>query len=217
MFNKKEILVILITSVVLAFSVNLFVLNFLKLDAWIAFLWTLLAVFCVIAINVIAKKLAGFFLETETEIKFWEIEGYGIRKRRHFKKPFAIGAFLPLVSKIILFPINGLAWMASLVFEVKPRSYRSARRHGLYTFSEMTEEHIGYIAAAGIFLNLIFAVIGYLVGFTEFSRLNIYYAFFNMIPISHLDGNKIFFGNIVLWSFLACLVVAGLFSIVFII
>jgi Zn-dependent protease len=211
MFNKKEILIILITSVVIAFSVNLFI------SGYIAFLWTLLAVFCVIAINVLAKKISGFFLETETEIKFWEIEGYGLRKRRHFKKPFAIGAFLPLVSKIILFPINGLAWMGSLMFEVKPSSYRAARRHGLYTFSEMTEEHIGYIAAAGIFMNLIFAVIGYLLGFTEFSRLNIYYAFFNMIPISHLDGNKIFFGNIILWSFLACLVVAGLFSIIFIV
>jgi Zn-dependent protease len=173
--------------------------------------------FCVIVINVLAKKITGFYLETDIEIKFWEIEGFGIRKRRQFKKPFAIGAFLPLISKIILFPIQGLTWMASLMFEVKPRSYRAARRHGLYTFSEITEEHMGYIAAVGIFASLIFAVIGYLIGFTEFARLNLYYAFFNMIPISHLDGNKIFFGNIVLWSFLACLVVVGLFFMIFII
>ncbi len=211
MFNKKEILIILVTSVVIAFSTNLL------LGGYIAFLWTLLAVFCVTVINVLAKKISSFYLETETEIKFWEIEGYGIRKRKHFKKPFAIGAFLPLVSKILFFPIQGLAWMASLVFEVKPKSYRAARRHGLYTFSEMTEEHMGYIAAAGIFANLIFAVVGYLVGFTEFSRLNIYFAFFNMIPLSHLDGNRIFFGNIILWSFLACLVAAGLFFMIFII
>lgn len=211
MFNKKEILIILITSIVIAFSVNLF------LSGYIAFLWTLLAVFAVIVINVLAKKFTGFLLETEVEMKFWEIEGWGIKKRKNFKRPFAIGAFLPLLSKIILFPINGLAWMASLVFDVKPRSYRAARRHGLYTFSEMTEEHMGYIAAAGIFASLIFAVVGYLLGFNEFARLSIFYAFFNMIPISHLDGNKIFFGNIVLWSFLACLVVAGLLSIIFIV
>jgi Zn-dependent protease len=211
MFNKKEILIILITSVVIAFSVNLF------LSGYIAFLWTLLAVFAVIVINVLAKKVTGFLLETEVEMKFWEIEGWGIKKRKNFKRPLAIGAFLPLISKIILFPINGLAWMASLVFDVKPRSYRAARRHGLYTFSEMTEEHMGYIAAAGIFASLIFAVIGYLIGFNEFARLSIFYAFFNMIPISHLDGNKIFFGNIVLWSFLACLVIAGLLSIIFIV
>ena len=63
MFNKKEILIILITSVVIAFSTSLF------LNGYVAFLWTLLAVFCVIVINVLAKKLTGFFLETETEIK----------------------------------------------------------------------------------------------------------------------------------------------------
>ncbi|MCL5729999.1 MAG: hypothetical protein M1165_00315 [Candidatus Pacearchaeota archaeon] len=210
MIKTNEVIAILLSTIVIAFSVNLI------LGGFIAFLWTLLAVFCVIAVNVIAKKLIGFYLETETEIRLWEIEGYGIRKRRHFKRPFAIGAILPLVSKIILFPINGFVWMASLVFDVKPKASRSARRHGLYTFSEMTEEHMGYIAAAGIAANLLFAVVGYLVGFAEFSRLNIYYALFNILPFSNLDGNKIFFGNIVLWSFLAALVGIGLFFMIFI-
>lgn len=211
MFTKNEVLIILVTSVLLAFSSSLL------LNGWITFLWTLLAVLSLIVINVIAKKIAGFYLETKIEMKFWEINGWGIRKRKTFKNPIAIGAILPLLSKIILFPINGLAWMASLVFEVKPNSSRAARRHGLYTFSEMTEEHIGYIAAAGIVANLVFAVIGYLIGFNEFSRLSLFYAFFNMVPISHLDGNKIFFGNIVLWSFLACLVTIGLFFMIFIV
>jgi Zn-dependent protease len=107
--------------------------------------------------------------------------------------------------------------MASLTFEVKAKTYRAARRHGLYTFSEMTESHIAYIAAAGILANLIFAVIGYLVGFTEFSVLNLYYALFNLLPLSKLDGNKIFFGNLILWSFLVCLAVVGLFLRIFIV
>ncbi|MFZ1970780.1 MAG: hypothetical protein WAU65_01200 [Candidatus Nanoarchaeia archaeon] len=211
MFNKKEVATIIIAAIIIAFSTSLL------LGGIIAFLWTLLAVFVLILINVLAKKIFGFYLETETEIKFWEINGMGIKKRKNFNKPFPMGAFLPLLSKIVLFPLNGFAWMASLVFEVKPKSQRAAKRHGLYTFSEMTEEHIGYIAAAGILATLVFAVIGYLLGFTEFSKLSLYYALFNMIPISSLDGNKIFFGNIVLWSFLSCLVVVGLFFMIFII
>jgi Zn-dependent protease len=211
MFNKKEIIVILVATIIIAFSANFL------FGGWTAFLWTLLAVFFVILINVFAKKISSFYLDSETEIKFWELESIGIRKRRHLKKPLIIGAFMPLISKIILLPVQGLAWMASLAFEVKPKTYRAARRHGLYTFSEMTEKHIGYIAAAGILANMIFAVIGYLIGFTEFSRLNIYYALFNLLPISNLDGNKIFFGNLVLWSFLACLAVVGLFFIIFIV
>ena len=211
MFTKNEVIVILIATIVLAFSANFL------LGGYVAFLWTLLAVFFVILINVFAKKISSFYFEAETEVKFWELEAVGIRKRKHFKKPFIIGAFIPLIAKLFLIPISGFTWMASLVFDVKPKTYRAARRHGLYTFSEMTESHIAYIAAAGILANLIFAVIGYLLGFTEFSRLNIYYALFNMLPLSHLDGNKIFFGNLVLWSFLACLVLVGLFFLVFIV
>ncbi len=198
-------------SVVIAFAANMLSSGIIGL------LWTLLAVFGIIIINVLAKKIAGFYLETKTEIKIWEIEGIGIKKRRNFKKPFPIGAIFPLFAKIILLPVQGLTWMASLVFDVKPYPHRAARRHGLYTFSEITEEHMAYIAAAGIFANLVFSIIGYLVGFTEFAKLNILYAFFNMIPISHLDGNKIFFGKIALWSVLASLVAVGLFFMIFII
>lgn len=211
MFTKKEIIIILVATVILAFSAN-----FLS-GGLIPFLWTLLAVFVVLLVNILAKKISSFYFEAETEVKFWEWEAIGIRKRRHFKRPFAVGAFMPLLAKLFLLPIQSFTWMASLVFDVKPKSYRAARRHGLYTFSEMTENHIAYIAAAGIFANLAFAVIGYLLGFTEFSRLNIYYALFNMLPISSLDGNKIFFGSLILWSFLAALVVVGLFFLIFIV
>jgi Zn-dependent protease len=54
-------------------------------------------------------------------------------------------------------------------------------------------------------------------GFSEFSRLSIYFAFFNMIPISDLDGNKIFFGSLILWSFLAALVLIGLGYVFFLV
>ena len=74
----------------------------------------------------------------------------------------------------------------------------------------MTEYHIGVIAGWGILANLFFALIGYLIGFTEFARLNIYFAFFNIIPLSNLDGNKIFFGSFIFWSFLAILTIIGL-------
>ena len=79
---------------------------------------------------------------------------------------------------------------------------------------------MGLIAASGIFANLFFAIIGYLVGgpfFTLFSLLNIWMAFFNIIPISDLDGNKIFFGSLILWSFLAALTIIGLGYAIFLV
>ncbi|MBT96626.1 hypothetical protein CMI49_00815 [Candidatus Pacearchaeota archaeon] len=201
MLNKKEITAILIVTLVLAFTISLMkTLNI--------FLYSLIAVFLIIIINIIAKKVASYYLDSEIEIKLWEIKRYGFKPRRYFKNPFPAGIFLPII--FIIFSLGYFKWMASLIFDVKPKTYRAAKRHGLYNFSEMTEDHIGLIASAGILVNLIFGIIGYLINFPEFAKLNIYYAFFNMLPIADLDGNKIFFGSIVIWSFLAVLVLIGL-------
>lgn len=201
MLNKNEILAIGVITLILAFTISL-------LKSMEIFLYTLLTVFLVIAINLIAKKVASFYLGTEIEVKIWEIKRYGFNVNRYFKRPFPAGAFFPII--VTAFSFGYLIWMASLVFEVKPNIYRKAKRHGLYAFSEMTEEHIGKIAAVGVLANLAFSILGYLMGYPDFARLNIYFAFFNMLPLSNLDGNKIFFGSMVLWSFLASLVLIGL-------
>ena len=214
MINKREILIISLIILIIGFSLNLS-LNFF--EEWKTVLYTLLSVAILILINIFTKKVVAYRLDSEIEMRAWEVGKYGFTKDKHSKKPFPLGAFLPIISKIILFPLKSFVWMASMVFDVKPRIYRGAKRFGLYTFSEITEYHLGLIAASGIAINLILSVIGYLLGFPLFARLNIYYAFFNMIPISDLDGNKIFFGNLILWAFLASLTLIGMLFAIFII
>jgi Zn-dependent protease len=215
MLNKKEIFLIALIIIIISLSVNL------SLDItenWKKIWGTLLAVSLVILLNIFAKKITAYKLDSEIEMKILEMKkiGFtGMRYIKHLKKPFPIGAFLPIISKIIFFPFKSFVWMACLVFDIKPRIYRGARRYGLYTFSEMTEYHLGLIAASGIVINLISAIAGYFLGFPLFARLNIYCAFFNMLPISELDGNKIFFGSLVLWSFLASLVLIGMLFAIF--
>ncbi|HEB46886.1 MAG TPA: hypothetical protein ENI22_00260 [Candidatus Pacearchaeota archaeon] len=201
MINSKEISTFLLITFILAVTVS-FIRN-VNL-----FLYTLLAIFVLILINIIAKKIAAFYLESEIEVGLWEIKRYGFKKARHFKRPFPAGIFLPIIVSV--FSLGSLVWLASLVFDVKPKVYRAAKRHGLYSFSEMTEYHIGLIATAGVVANLAFAILGYFLGFPEFARLSIFFAFFNMIPISDLDGNKIFFGSLVTWSFLAAITLVGM-------
>lgn len=203
MLSKKEVGAIFIAILVLSFAIN-------PAQSFQNFLLAFISIFFVVAINITAKKITGFKLDSEVEIKSWEIKRFGFTPKTKLKKWFPIGVFLPILSKIFLWPFKNFTWMASLVFDVKAKTYRAAKRHGLYSFSEMTEDHIGYIAAAGIAANIIFSLIGYLIGFPLFSKLNIYYAFFNLIPISNLDGNKIFFGNSILWSFLATLTLLGM-------
>jgi hypothetical protein len=214
MINKKELYIIPLIIVVIAFSASfsLAISNF-----WEIFLMTLLASAIVILSNILAKKIAAHMLDSEIEIKIWEVGKYGFDKNHHTKRAFPMGAVLPLISKIILFPLNSFVWMASLVFDVKAKVSRGAKRFGLYTFSDVTEYHIGLIAAAGILINLIIAAIAYFAGFALLARLSMYYAFFNMLPLSELDGNKIFFGNLIMWSFLAALVLIGMLFAIFII
>ena len=204
MLNRKEFLTIIGVSLVLAFLINL-LLDFNS------FLVALLSVFVIIMINVSIKKAASYFFELDTEIKLWKFKRWGYKPHQYLKRDFPAGVFFPIISKVIFFPLlNGFVWMASLVFEVKTKVYRSAKRHGLYSFSEISEDHLAYIASAAIFVNLLFAVIAYLVGFSDFAKLSIWFVFFNMLPFSNLDGNKIFFGSKALWSFLATITLIAL-------
>ncbi|MEK6817211.1 MAG: hypothetical protein AABX80_00250 [Nanoarchaeota archaeon] len=203
MINHKEILAIISVSIIIAFSITL-------LSGFAAFLATLLSVFVLIIINVFTKKLAGEFFELKTEIKLWEFKRWGYKPYQSFKKNIPAGAIFPIISRIIFFPLKGFVWMASLVFDVKAKIYRTAKRHGIYSFSDVSEDHLAYIAGAGILVNLLAAAVGYLIGFSEFAKFNIWFAFFNLIPISNLDGNKILFGNKILWSFLATITLIAL-------
>jgi Zn-dependent protease len=158
-------------------------------------------------INILVKKLAAFILDSEIEVRFWEMKRWGFWPGQQFKKPFPIGLVLPIIVTVLSY--GYIYWLGSLIFDVKGKVYRAAKRYGLYKFSEVTEWHIGWIAAWGVIANLFFAIVGYIFGFPEFARLNIYFAFFNLIPFSSLDGNKIFFGSVTMWALLAILTLIG--------
>jgi hypothetical protein len=219
--NKKEIGMIIVSVIILSFIIALSkdLSNFKENIAY-----AFLMVFIIILLNIFGKKAMARYLDSEIEIKLWEIERYGlfgvssgglIHPSKKFKKPIPAGALIPIIVSLIT--LGYVKWMATLVFDVKASVYRSAKRHGIYAFSEMTEYHIGIIAAAGIFVSFVSAVIAYLFGYEEFARLSLYFVFFNMLPLSDLDGNKIFFGSIILWSFLIALSLIGLGYAVFMI
>lgn len=204
MLNKKELTIIFIMTIILGFSLSL--MRSLEL-----FLWSSFSIFLVMMINIAAKKVASFYLDSEIELKLWSVKRYGFRPHDHFKEPFPFGAFLPILT--VMMSYGYIVWLACFTFDVKAKIYRAARRYGLYSFSEMTEYHIGLIAAAGVIANLLFAGIGYIIGMPpqmNFVNLNIWFAFFSLIPFSDLDGSKIIFGNLIIWTFLTGLTGAAL-------
>ena len=210
MFTKKESAGIFVAILTMSFALSIWNLKI--------FPSIFLSIFLIVLANIIAKKISAYNFEAKIENRIWEVQKYGFKPESRFNKPLFfgminvrsvwMGIILPVITSII--SLGYFTWLGVLVFDVKPKSYRTAKRHGLYSFSEMTENQIGYIAAFGVLANLLLAVVGYLIGFELFAKLNIYCAFFNMIPLSDLDGNKIFYGNIVLWSFLSALTLVGL-------
>jgi hypothetical protein len=207
MFNKKEIAIIIVSSVILGFIISNFQTS--------KILWfSIFSIFSIVLINTLAKKMAGHYFESDVKVGLWEVGRYGWRPENRFRKPLPAGIIFPIILKLISF--GRFNWLAFLTFDVEAKVSRAARRHDIYTFSELSEYHLGVIAAWGIIVNLFFALIGYLIGLPpemNFVKLSIGYTFFNMFPISDLDGNKIFFGSITLWSFLAAIVLLGvLFS-----
>lgn len=198
--DKKEIITIIIASIVLAVTVA-FKSNNL-------FYASLLSFLIIISINVIAKKIAGHNFETEVKTKFWTWQQFGMRKDMHLKNPVPM-AWLPLI--ISLFTRGLVSWLAILEFDIEAKPERAAKRHGVYRFTQVTEWHMGLIAIWGLIANLIAAIIGYIIGFELFAKLSIYFIVWNTIPIGRLDGSKIFFSNRGLWAtiFIIAIMVLG--------
>ncbi len=167
------------------------------------------------------KKFAAEYFESEIHIRTWTTSRYGAHPYRKFITPIQIGLLLPFITATITKGI--IIWFAPLVFDIKRKIYKVGRRHDkLNSFLETTEKETGKIASFGILMNLIFALIFFLIGFKEFASLNIYFTFFNILPFSDLDGAKIYFsGNKILgilnaWKFLASIIfVATLLSLAF--
>ena len=88
MINQKEIGAIVLISLIIAASMSIFKIG--------VFLGILISMLIVIVINSIAKKIAAFYLESEIEIKPWQIQRYGLNKRGKTKTPLFTGVFLTI-------------------------------------------------------------------------------------------------------------------------
>lgn len=155
--------------------------------------FNLIIVALVIILNILAKKAVAYFYEAKIEHKAWTIQRFGFGREQHFNKPVPAGIIIPFFLSIVT--LGYWIWMAVLEFDIYSTTARAAKQHGMHRFTEITEIHLGLIAASGVVINLIAAVIGYIIGFPEFSRLSIYYACYSMIPLGNLDGAKIFFSG----------------------
>lgn len=198
--NLKEINIILFS----AFILSLFYL-FSGLDKFfLGFLMFLIIIF----VYVLTQKLTAYYHEAVIETKVWDVQRFGFLEKAYVKKPIPLGFILALIFPFL--SQGYFKWFALTETEIIARKARVARRHGFFSFPEMTEWHIGVICASGTIALLGLAILAYLFNLTLLAKSSIYFAFFNMLPIGKLDGTKVFFANPFFWAILFFLCLVGL-------
>jgi len=162
--------------------------------------------FSVIAMGVpvITRKAVAHSFDAEVEHKIWYLHRYGWRQGYRFNVPVPFGVFVPLFISFFGI-VNGTMFFVFtiLTYETKALKHRVAKRFGKRSYTLMTDWHDGLIGAAGIVSMLVIAIFSYYGGFFYFAKLSAYYAFWNMIPFSSLDGTRIYFGNRIIYFVLA--------------
>lgn len=158
----------------------------------------------IIGANIISKKIMASRLDADVEHEIWKMERYGLKPEERLGKSIWAGVIIPLFIAIVT--LGSIKLMTILTYETRALKRRAAKRFGPYSFTEMTDYHNALVGAAGIISALLITFITYWLpgGFwIIIGRMATFYAFFNMIPFSKLDGSQIYFGSRVLWSVLA--------------
>ena len=200
MITLKEIGGLIIALLILAFSYS-----FINPDL---FLQGLVFFAVILTVYVAAKKFMAYYFESEEETKIWTFQRYGIYERSYLKTPVPLGIILPFFLTIL--SLGLIPWYAVTESDVKPTTSRVARRHEFYSYSELTEWHIGLISAAGVLACFILAFFAYFLDYGTLSKLSIFFAAFNLIPLGKLDGTRIVFGSRILYFMLVAVTILGL-------
>ena len=192
MITSREILSLTLALIVLAFT-NSFEKIVLNKNFNLAFINSLLFFAIILIIYTFAKKFVAYYYEAEEETKIWTFQRYGLHEKNYFKNPVPIGIILPFILSIL--SLGYIKWFAVTESEIKPLSIRAVKRHGIYSFSEMTEGHLALISAAGIFSMFLLSILAYIINLPALAKLSIFFATFNLLPLGKLDGTKIFLGS----------------------
>lgn len=157
----------------------------------------------VVAIPIIVKKAMAHSLDANVVHRIWEFRRFGFRPRQRFSKAVPFGVIVPLFFS--LFSLGLWRVMTFLTYETKALKHRAAKRFGFYSYTSMTDWHIGLIGASGVVSLLLISLVSYFPGWETLSKMAAYYAFWNLVPFSKLDGSQIFFGSRILWAVLSAI------------
>ena len=213
-FDRKEV-----TWIIISIIIFTFIILFPIIDPN-PFLLIIPAI--IIITNVIAKKYAANYFNIKIKYNVWQFQRYWFHSRSKLKKPIPMGLIFPFF--LAFFSLGLIKPFIFLQFDYENNEQkRMLKRTGRIRRTEINESDPAFTAAWGFYALLILSIISVLLAsITEFSlfldlaKYSLFYGAWNLLPISNLDGAKLFFGNVFNWAvlafifFIAVLATAGL-------
>ncbi len=202
MFSKKEIIWIIIAILITGFLIE--INEELRLDL-IGLLWAAI----IILTSVFTKKITAPIYSIKIEHKIWGLKQWWWTKRAYFKKPIPVGLILPFFLSILSLGLIKLFTILQFSSENLSKK-RVLKKRGENRYSEINDSDIAFTVAWGFWALLLLALIGFFIKQPELTKYSIYYGIWNLLPISQLDGAKLFFGSFINWLFLAIIYIISL-------
>ena len=190
--EKKEIIA-LILSVVIMTLIIFFGSKTQTLPALIRYL--LLAI-GIIGFVILAKKIVAYNLDVRIINKTWEFQRYGIAEHSKFNQAIPVGLIVPLL--LSLFSAGIIKFLAFLQFDSYALPTKAVKKYGIVRLSGILEWDDALIVFYSLMPLLALAIIAKFfspIFFIEFAKYSWIYVFCNLLPISQLDGTKLFFGS----------------------
>tara|TARA_Y100000034_G_scaffold97974_2_gene119831 strand:+ start:858 stop:1487 length:630 start_codon:yes stop_codon:yes gene_type:complete len=192
-FTKKEFVWVIVAIIILGFIIEFSEAHTITFKG---FIYAAVIIFT----SILIKNLAADYFYLNIEHKVWEIKQYWFTARGHFKKPIPFGLILPFFIAFV--SIGTMKIMTILQFNGKPSKKKILKKRGSQRKEEANESDFAFISAWGFWGLIILAIISSLIKQPELAKYALYYGTWNLLPISQLDGSKLFFGSLANWILL---------------
>ena len=211
-FKRGEFFSLILSSITLGFIFSFrewgYGVNFDFSIGIINLLKTSVIAMLLLLIYQLASKLVALRNGAYTKYKIWYFKRYWFKEKHKFKTPIKVGLFIPLILAVFT---NGIVKFAATgCSEINEISHRRLGKK----YKHLTEYQIALISLAGpMTLILIATMLSHLEIFSKLVLMGYSIAIFSMIPLSKLDGAKVFFGSAPLYIFSIIFMLSTIFLI----
>jgi hypothetical protein len=210
MFTKKEIIWIIVATLIMGLAISFYLENDKVKLATDPYLY--LISFIIVFVPVLIKQLASKHFSIEIEHQVWSFQRFWIYERSYFKKPIPIGLLLPVILSFL--SLGFIKPLAILEFRSKNIKTRVLKKRGEFRYTQINESDLAFVSAIGFWSLIGLSLIALVFNIPLLGRYAIIYGIWNMLPLGHLDGSKLFFGSFFNWCLLAVTFILSLSMVI---